>query len=226
MTNQTLQTACQIILAIGIFLSAIGGLGAYIYGNRVLQEKEAKQTYVGRLETEQKLILSKGKNIYPEIELGDSGAIFKYTGPKGSPLFKIAGDNDITIEVDSGQIKVSTKIRGQNGQMVAEILKNEWKVNPNNSWDRNYSKNALEVRDSIGDVVLQVRLVQGRVQFQAKLYDSTGKGIAFGKGQRPGGQIGGLIEQTGPGRPKLTMKIQPIFKYPSSLHLGELIDIK
>jgi len=220
MTSQTLQTICQVILAIGIFLTAIGGLGAYIFGQRAQREKAAKQAYVGRLETEQKVILSADQQLYPKLEFGDSGSILVYTGPRGAPLFKIAEDNDITIEVEGGQVKVSTKIRDRNGQVIAEIMKNEWKVNPNNSWDRNYSKNALEVRDPTDDVVLQVRLVEDRVQFQAKLYDATGRGIGFGKALGAKG-LGGIIEMTGPNHPELTLKINPIFKYPSDLHLGE-----
>jgi hypothetical protein len=67
--------------------------------------------------------------------------------------------------------------------------------------------------------------MKDRVQFQAKLYDATGKGIGFGKMKGPKGESG-VIEQTGPQHPKLTLQIQPIFKYPSGLHLGEFAATK
>jgi hypothetical protein len=225
MTNQTLQTICQYIIAIGLFSAAIGGLGTYIFGQKVQREKEAEQAFVGRLQTEQRIILSANQKLYPKLEFGDSGSILVYTGPEGSPLFKIAEDNNLTIELEDRQVKITTRIRDRNGQIAADILKNEWKINPNNSWDRNYSKNALEVKDPAGDIVLQVRLIEDRIQFQAKLYDATGRGIGIGKVLGPNGW-GGAIELTGPNRPKLTIKIQPIFKYPSRLHLGEFIGAK
>lgn len=222
MSFQTLQNISQIIIAVGLVLAALGGLGNYIFGERAKQEKDAKQAYVGKLEPRRQMVLSGKQHIFPEFEFADSGSRLAFTGEKGLPLFKIAEDNDITIEVEDDQVKVSTVIRGKNGQIVAQIVKNEWKVNPNNVWDRNYSKDALEVKDPRGDIVLQVKLVQNRVQFQAKLYDSNGRGVAFGKIRGPNGW-GGIIELTGSSHPHLTLKIQPLFKYPSNLHLGQFL---
>jgi len=231
MTNQNLQTICQVIIAVGILFTALGGWGSYYFGQRAQREKEAatekkekemaaSKAYSGVLAQKDDLIFAPGKQIYPQLEFGDSGSILKFTGQEGSPLFRIAEDNDIIIETEGGQVRVSTKIRDKKGQLVAEILKNEWKVNPDKSWDRNYSEDALEVKDPTGDIILQVRLVKDRVQFQAKLHDANGRGIGFGKMKGPDGW-GGAIELTGPNHPKLTLKIEPIFKYPSEFHLGE-----
>ena len=99
-------------------------------------------------------------------------------------------------------------------------------MNPDKSWDRNYSNDALEVKDPSGDIILQVKVVEDRIQFQAKLYDATGRRIGLGKSKGPDGW-GGSIEFTGSNRPELKLKIQPLFKYPSDLHLGEYLnDIK
>ncbi len=229
MTNQALQTLCQILVAIGILLTAFGGFGAYVYGQRAASDREAKQAakdaYVGRLEHRSQVLLSTRKQAYPKLELGDSGAVFLFAGPQGTPIFKIAEDNDITVEIEDGELKVSTKIRDDKGDVVAEVVKNEWKVNPSKAWDRNYCKDAIEVRDPSGDVILQIRLVEDRVQFQAKLYDSTKRRIGFGKTLGPE-EWGGAIEFTGPNRPSLNLKISPLFKYPSALHLGELVQGK
>lgn len=228
MTNESLQTICQVVVVFGLLLAALGGFGAYIFRQRVQHEKEAthrkraaQQTYAGRLETEPKIILSEDKQAYPKLEFGDSGAIFLYAGPQGKPIINFAEDNNLTIELLGDQLLVSTKIRDSNGTIVSEISRNEWKVNPFKSWDRNYSKNALEVRDPSGDIVLQVRLVEDRVQFQAKMYDSEGKGVALYKTRGPEGW-GGAIQKFDSHHP-LTGVIQPIFKYPSDLHLGELV---
>lgn len=226
MTNQTLQTLCQVLIAVGILFTAIGGWGSYYFGQRIERDKEAAKTYSGVLALKDEMLFAPSKQIYPKIEFGDSGAILMFTGQQGSPLFKFAEDNDITIEVEGGQVKVSTKIRDKKGHLIAEIQKNEWKVNPDKSWDRNYSIDALEVKDPSGDIVLQVRLLKDRVQLQAKLYDATGNGIGFGKKKGPNGW-GGVIQQRKPQDTDPMLKIQPIFKYPSELHLGEFAaDIK
>ncbi len=85
-------------------------------------------------------------------------------------------------------------------------------------WDRNYSQNALEIKDNTGDIIFQIRLIENRVQLQAKIYDSNGNGIGI-----HGDEKGGYIELTGINHPVLNFKIEPIFKYPSDLHLGEFI---
>jgi hypothetical protein len=79
------------------------------------------------------------------------------------------------------------------------------------------------VKDPTGDIVLQVKVLEDRVQLQAKFYDSDGRGFAFGKVIGPQGWGGG-VEITGSERPYLRMKIAPMFKYPSHSHLGELLE--
>jgi hypothetical protein len=221
------------MVAFGIFLTAIGGYGAYFFGQKAQRDREleieqkekedaAKRAYSGVLEVNNETLLDADKKIYPQLELGDSGSILKFTEEQGTPLFKIAEDNDIIIETEGENTKVSCKIRDREGRIVAEIIKNEWKVNPEKSWDRNYSNNALELKDPSGDIILQIKLVEDRIQFQAKLYDASGRRIGFGKSQSPEG--GGVLEFTGQKHPELELKIQPIFKYPSELHLGEFAD--
>ena len=181
------------------------------------KEKE-KSKYTGIIKSKTKILLSSKDNIYPKLELGDGGTVFAWGGKEGEPMFKIFEDSHITILIEDDQLKVSSIIRNKNG-IIAELIKNEWKINPNNSFDRNYSQNALEVKDNNGDIVLQVKHVGDRIQFQGKFYDVNGNAVGIGK-DRSG--RGGVIEKTGPNHPELELRIEPIFKYPSDLHLGEL----
>lgn len=222
MTNQSWQTLSQIVVVIGLLLTALGGYGAYHFGKLVEQEKDAKSAYTGELKVRKKLLLSGTEHVWPKIEFGDSGAILLYAGPTGSPLFTFADDTKLTIVREGDSVKVSLLIRDKTGAVVAELQKNEWKVNPHRSWDRNYSRDALEVIDETGDVVLQVKALQDRVQLQAKFYDSHGRGFAFGKTKGPDG-VGGGMEFTGPAHPVLTMKFARMFAYPSDRHLGEML---
>ena len=189
-----------------------------VHGER---KAAAKGKFSGFLVRRRRLLLSSSKRQFPQLELGDSGAVLLYAGPQGQPLFQIFDDTHLTIEVERKQLKVSTLIRDKRGNVVAELLRNEWKVNQSIAFDRNYSQEALEVRDAGGDVVLQIRIKEDRVQFAGKFYDKNGRGVAFGKVTDGAGNTGGGIEQTGPAHPELRMRIEPFFRYPSDQHLGE-----
>lgn len=180
-------------------------------------KEEAKTKHVGIIKPTSKVLFSARKNTVRNLELGDGGAILAFNGPQGAPLFKIFGENALTIISDGGMLKVSTIIRNRTGAVVAELINNEWKVNKNNTFDRNYSKDAIEVKDDTGDIVLQVRLLDDRIQFQGKFYDSHGNG--FGLGKHPSGK-GGIIVRCTLSDPGLDLKIEPIFKYPSDNHIG------
>jgi len=106
---------------------------------------------------------------------------------------------------------------------VAELTRNEWTVGrPPQTWERNYSRDALEVKDAFGDVVFQIRVVGDRAQIQGKWYDPTGQhGVIFVKSPDPR-RPGGLMVFIVPGKPHDDVKIVPMFRYPSALHMGEL----
>lgn len=181
-------------------------------------KEEAKSKYAGIIEPTSKVLFSARENTVRNLELGDGGTILSFNGPQGAPLFKIFDDNALTIISDKGMLKVSTIIRNRKGSVVAELINNEWKVNKNNTFDRNYSKDALEVKDDSGDIVLQVRALEDRIQFQGKFYDSQGNGVGMGKD--PSGK-GGVFVRCTPNDPGLNLKIEPMFKYPSDNHIGE-----
>lgn len=82
--------------------------------------------------------------------------------------------SQFTVESSDGNIKVSTRITDSDGNLIAKIVRNEWKVFPGRSWDRNYSDDALEVRDSRGLVVLQVRTYPDRIQIQGARWVDMG----------------------------------------------------
>ena len=170
-----------------------------------------------------------------------------WQGPQGEALIRLFDDNELIIWVENDRLKVSTQIRDSHGELVAEIIGNEWKLRKDNLWDRNYGKNALEVRDANGDVILQVVLKEDYVQFAAKMYSPNGAGFGIGstnftqedirkqKEESLGivaaadgpkevkvGDVIGVLEVCPPGH-SLKLVIEPIFQYPSDLHLGECI---
>ncbi|MEW6455266.1 MAG: hypothetical protein AB1410_00945 [Acidobacteriota bacterium] len=205
-----------------VFLIILGAIIQFVIQRKEYMDKEISK-YAGKLENKSKtILLDPQEKQYPQFEFGDSGAILDYRGPEGSPLFKIFEDNCLTIWTENGNLKISTIIRNKKGEVVAELLANEWKIKKEKAFDRNFTKDALEVKDETGDIVLQIRVKDNRVQFQGKFYDGNGQGIAFGKIDTPQG-AGGIIEITCPDHPILELKIKPIFKYPSEMHLGKLL---
>lgn len=224
MSNQCLATICQVISCCSFFLTGLGGLGYYIFSNRVQEEKEVVQAMSGQLQSNNKMAHSLSGEIYTQLEIGDSDTVF-VLGPQASDIFGLFRDSDFKLDFKNGKFLVSMKIRDQKGNIIAELTENEWSVNKNNSCDRNYSDRALEVKDQSGDIVLQMKFDEniGRVQIQAKTYDKNGRGFSIGKGNGPDGP-GGHIEITGSEHPELKLKIEPLFKYPSALHFGEFVD--
>jgi hypothetical protein len=155
----------------------------------------------------------------------DYAASFFDALPLPPPFNKISQQNFFIVSNNfAGNLCVSARICGRDG-IVAEIINNEWKVAPSpRSWDRNYSSNALEVQNADGEIVFQVVIrkdFDGHMNvahFQGIFFDSDGYGVGFTAGQNGGARMS-------PYRPNSGYKLQPIeplFKYPSELHLGEL----
>ena|SRR5207253_2112401 len=50
MTNESWQTICQIAVAIGLGLAALGGFGAYVFNQRIERAKSARGAHAGKIE--------------------------------------------------------------------------------------------------------------------------------------------------------------------------------
>lgn len=180
-----------------------------------------KKRYTGPpLADDANVILSARHALYPELEFGDSGSNFVVREP-GTPAFEFFKNSRLAVVKAGGRIKVSTTIYDSKGRLVAELVNNEWQMNKKASFDRNFTDEALEVRDLSGDIILQVRLLEDCVQLQGKCYGPNGKGVAIYRGVRANGNPNGIIETTGGKHTRLMAKIVPVFRYPSKMYLGE-----
>jgi hypothetical protein len=192
-----------------------------IANQRKERRGKAKEQFTGILHPKSKILVSSDLKNLPKIEIADTGSTIEMGSGKNQDfLDRLLKENNFTLEVEKGQIKITLLIRDRTGKAVAEIVKNEWKVNPNSSFDRNFSKNALEVKDLSGEIIIQVRLIEDRIQLQGKFYHPDGSGVEIGILSKDKNYPGG-IHFLGPDTPS-TLKIEPIFVYPSDQHLGEL----
>lgn len=132
-----------------------------------------------------------------------------------------ADGESLSVKKLDNQIAVSLKIYNYKGQQIAELVDNEWVINSDRSivWDRNYTKNALEIVNNKHDVIFQIVVLKNVVKIQTKLYDKFGNLYVLYENEKGSGSIsiGGKEDE---------YKIKPIFKYPSKEYFGEFIDEK
>lgn len=187
------------------------------------QRGKAKQATSGNLSPVTRLPINKRE---VAIELGNSDAVINHVLVGEGDTFNIFGGIKgldwfpIWFRIEKDRVYVSADIRDQTGRIVAIIKDNEWQVNQNNIFDRNYTRNSLEVIDQKGRVVLQVVLVNDTIQVQARFYDAKGRVYTIiGDPQ----MRGGAISFGPPGSVYAAIHIQPMFRYPSEEHFGEIL---
>jgi hypothetical protein len=134
---------------------------------------------------------------------------------KDGVVFAEGDDSLLSIHLRNGKLLVTTQIRDANGNLIAEMKDNEWKHEPQPAiFDRNYTQDALEIRDRTGRVVLQVADLGNTIDVAAVFHCKNGS--TYLVGPLAGGSG---IELRPPGQ-ALTNEIPNICDYPSELHFG------
>jgi hypothetical protein len=164
----------------------------------------------------------------PEVQIGRSGVIIRYTGeidPKKVEMFRLLYDAGLRVyRGKNGELQVSTSIRDKDGNLVAELTDNHWRVYPAYCSEKNFTKSTLEIKDNGGHVVLQIHLFPDRVMIQGIWSDQYGAGKEFVE-DMVDPETGIFITWPDRDRRKVLEKlIPPMFEYPSSRHLGEFVN--
>ena len=185
-----------------------------------LSRKEAEETNVGRLVSKIKSTVN-----FPVLEIGNSGTLFMAQSVTEDPLvLSFAGlipGSNFEVVFEDYELKVSLIIRNNRGEILTELDRNEWKLNPVN-WDRNYTQDLLEVKNPEGEIILQLQALPDRVRVHAKMYDINGRGLIFTTAPPGTPGSGAYIVVVGEKTPWDMITFNPLFCYPSKLHLGEL----
>jgi hypothetical protein len=205
------QSIWQYALAVAIFaiIAILLPLALMWVGTR---EEAAlkKPAYAGTIAPKDELLFSDNPRIVNRsIEIGDSGIKFGSLNFQGSRLL---------VELVDGKAKISSEIRAENGDVIARIVRNQWQAIQPKILDRNYNDDSLEVINSKGRIVLQIRVLPDTIQIQGEWWGANGYGDRVLKTSQGGVQIIGLSRDSNPDEPA----IQPMFLYPSELHFGEL----
>jgi hypothetical protein len=180
-----------------------------------------------RIETPSTTLLSLGH--IGRVEVGDSGVFLDGPGSREA-LEKFLGESHLVVEQVGGAMRVSTEMRNREGRLLGTLKTNYWQSAPAAGIDRNYTRNALEVLDESGDVVLQIIMLADRVQIQGKWYYSDRRRTIILKSKIRKGyariSLGVSKEdENNPAGPYPVETIDRIFKYPSSKYPGELLPI-
>lgn len=135
------------------------------------------------------------------------------------PFIPVFNDSTgLTIKISSEGLSVSALFRGLDGKIIAEINNNEWEINPNNYYKRNYDKKGIEVIDNYGVPVMQLDFIGkdsiffgGAYRTESRLYILGDNGVtSYNADKMPS------IDQY----LKLGDNIKKIFKYPSDKNFG------
>jgi hypothetical protein len=159
------------------------------------------------------------KRGFPMVQIG-RGTIFVMTPDGVSDIFPFFKDSGVKMEWGQKGPLLTTVVRDRNGNLVVEIKKNHWKVYPQFCADKNYTKDALEVQDNAGHVILQVKIISGTIQIQGEWWNTEGTGVRMM--QLPDPKAGSLVVPMNRQNQHNESLIEPMFEYPSKDHWGEL----
>lgn len=230
--TQTLLVAAWAVAVVGLRqqpLPVMAGIAAILAGVLLLLaywfRPDTVPTYTGILKPKATLLFSaSGGGTIPKIQIGKSGVFL--IGPNsegGTYLFPALQKSEFKVQSIDGKMKVSTRVVDGSGNLIAEISRNEWKVSPIQAFDRNYSDDALEVKNSRELVILQVRALSDRIQVQGGWWIDMGppNGVrrlwVWHDPTKTGAQF--VIAPKDDAKP---IVIPPRFEYPGDQHLGEL----
>ena len=216
------KTTC----VLGILVTLIGaGLG--IYDRFQKKQKEKKSALSGTLETPQeteKTNIDKDKRLRlllggtslsistPDISAGCPIQPFKF--------MKYPFEYPMWVKLTENNIFISMKAKSLDGKIIATIEDNEWKVNPNNFFDRNYDDTALEVIDAYGNLVLRVEMIDQNTIGLRGIFIANDTMIIVDKN---GYMAKGMdeIQQSDIDEAIQEYEIDRLFLYPSDEHFGK-----
>jgi len=153
-------------------------------------------------------ILSVGRN---HVLLASPNGVFLSDGKE--PL--------LSLKIEDTRLIVSTVIRNEKGDLIAELKDNEWALQQQPAiFDRNYTDNLLEVRDNAGNIALQVVDLGNTIHVAGIFHCRNGWTTVMG----PFGR-GAAFDIRPPGV-QAEYKITPICEYPSATHLRSCPGLK
>lgn len=86
---------------------------------RQVDRDRRAHAYVGNIKSVQSAPVTVA---YPQLEIGDSGAVFRFAEPPGQPIFRMIDDSGLRVSRVDGRVNVTMLIRDADGSAVAPAV--------------------------------------------------------------------------------------------------------
>jgi len=128
---------------------------------------------------------------------------------------------NLYLKLKDDQLFLSTIIFDKHGDVLVEIVDNEWALTKSKTFSINYDNKGLEVINSSGLVIFQLNIVESNINIQMINFSSTGVKVIADYGTKSRsynnpGSVSSLLNEA-------FMKIKPIFKHYGEGYLGKRI---
>ena len=210
-----LANRLTIVVIILGFIGAVAKVSYDTWEKQLEESRKSEAAEVGRLDGFSGKVLDEDR---VTVYIGSNAVWIPIEAIGSDRVIKPVSGVKITFV--EGGLRVSATAISTDGKVVAQIVNNEWEINPNNYFKKNFDEAALEVIDETGLPVLQVLFLDRKAVKVTGLFDAgediqcvTDLGFVFSKRDS-------LQEHEGDVR-ALLLEQQKIFQYPSSLYFGE-----
>jgi large-conductance mechanosensitive channel len=210
------------LLVIGIILGVFSSV--FLYGSGNISQ-DASQNRQNVLMAQKGEVLPFKMNMTSDVTLylGNNKEVTSaealVQGVNLANFLYLNGNFPFQIGFSDDKMSVSANITDSNNQLVATIRNNVWKSDSPNSpqiGDRNYNNYAFEVIDNNNITIFNVRVVGSNEIQIGGLFNLGGTQTLVS--DNGGGILGSPSQQN------ITQLLTPLFKYPSSNYLGELVN--
>ena len=140
----------------GIAFSYFAGLIPKPWKDKVAFIPNPLSQQVGTLEPKYPLTNNDNAQSYTGVGLDLGSQLYTIQVSEGSILQPLGRYAPFSVSKDSNGLLISAVVRSLDGRIVAKIHDNEWVLNPNNYFRKNFDRYALEVIDEYDIPVLQI----------------------------------------------------------------------
>jgi hypothetical protein len=158
-------------------LASLAAAGVWYFF--VTKHESLKTSTVGTISTMLKPYYS--RDVSPIIFLGHNIFVLAPPGDVTGEQFRM-GD-PFRVWTEHGKLMIKATVRDQSGAIVATMQGDEWVVNSNRIFDRNFSRGSIAVLDERGDVAFHVAMCTYGAVLEAKFHGEQGRSFAIASGR-------------------------------------------
>ena len=145
-----------IVALTGVAFSYFAGLIPKPWKEKVAVIPDPLSQHVGTLEPKYPQTNNDNASSYTSVGMDQGSQLYTIQMSEGAIVQPLGRYAPFSISKDSNGLLISAVVRSLDGRIVARIRDNEWVLNPNNYFRKNFDRSALEVIDEYDIPVLQI----------------------------------------------------------------------